>query len=158
MLWRDIIRSTERVSPTSLYNVSQAARCNDFKQNYEVGTKRMQFYGEISGSTGNRYSVIISFLDVEPTQGLDSIGIRQGRYPIPDLYKNEVQVRCGCPSYRFTGAVGNYSHRISTGPKFGRFIPAKTNRAGRNPNEAPMVCKHLIEFMNYLISEGLVQD
>lgn len=158
MLWRDLLRSTNRVSPTSIDNARLLAHCRNFEYNYSRGTNYMQYYGVISGSHGTPYSVMIAFTDVAEDQGLTPEEVMNGVLPKPDLNHNDVQVRCTCPSYRYTGAVGNYHNKLHTGPKFGRFIPAKTDRAGRNPNELPMVCKHIIEFMNYLTHEGIVQD
>lgn len=158
MLWRDLLRSTNRVSPTSIDNAKNFVHCRNFEVNYSKGTNYIQFYGVITGSHGTPYSVMIAFTNMSDDQGLMPEEVMAGVAPRPSLKNNDVQVRCNCPSYRYTGAVGNYHQKLHTGPKFGRFIPAKTNRAGRNPNELPMVCKHIIEFMNYLIDEGYVVD
>lgn len=147
MLWKELLKSTSRVSPTSINNAG-LAHCSRMENEYDETENSMTYYGNIQGQNSN-YQVIIKFLNIER----DHIN---GELKKPDIYVNDVQVRCSCPSYRFTGYVGNMRHGAGTGPKFSHFIPNRSGRVGRNPNEQPMICKHIIEFMDYLIHHNYV--
>lgn len=140
---------------------------------YSAGTNQLSFYMNVRGSSNKTYSVQISFknvdeVEVESKEEAEKY-LQNGRYMLvkdgsgnnhiverPVLSKNDVQVRCDCPSFRFTYAF--YDRAVSA--MFGRNFQVyhrKTNtRPPRNPEGMPGVCKHLIIAMEALVGSDFV--
>ena len=101
-----------------------------------------------------------------PTELLSEVGydlyeckteeeIQQGYMPKPSISENNVMMRCSCPSYRFRFDDANRRNGAGTGARFGIYH-RKTDRAPNNPSHIPGACKHLIEFLDYLQSNGFL--
>lgn len=153
MKYRELLNSTRNVSPTS---IQEAGHKNMFDLNlsYDELHKIMTFTGKISGSIGY-YDWQVDFLDVEKTENLSTLEIRENRFPKPSLSRHNIKVFCNCTSFRFTFSEPNRMRNAKTGPSFPGFI-RKTNRASRNPNQEPGLCKHLITVIDTLTSEGFI--
>ena len=153
MKWNDLLRNVDRVTPNHRLGSTNKPKHLDVK--YQLGTKVLTFTGEMPSSKGTHgYSIQINFLRIEPTDGLTEEEILQGYMPKPTLAKDDLQVRCSCPSSRFRFDSANRSNRASLG-RFGAYHRT-TDRAPNNPNDLPGLCYHLIEFMDYLQSQGFV--
>ena len=153
MKWNDLLRNVNQVTPNRRLGSTNKPKNLDVK--YQLGTKVLTFTGEMSSSKGTHgYSIQVNFLRIEPTDGLTDEEILQGYMPKPTLAKDDLQVRCSCPSYRFRFDTANRENRATLG-RFGAYH-RKTNRAPNNPHDLPGLCYHLIEFMDYLQSQGFV--
>lgn len=154
MKWNELLKNVPKVTPN--YNFSTSAKVHGLDVNYQLGVKTITFTGEINSfHGGGSYSIIVSFSKVEPTDGLTEEEIAQGYMPKPSLAKNDVHVRCSCPSYRFRFDKANRANRASMGKNFGNYHRL-TNRAPNNPHDLPGFCYHIIEFVDYLQSQGFV--
>ena len=154
MKWNELLRNVPKVTPN--YNFSASPNIFDLDVNYQIGVKTITFTGNVrSAHTGGSYSVIVSFSNVEPTEGLKDEEILQGYMPKPSLNKHDVHVRCNCPSYRFRFDKANRVNRASMGKNFGAYHRL-TNRAPNNPHDLPGLCYHIIEFVDYLQSQGFI--
>jgi len=152
-VWRTLARGTNKVSPA---NPSSLSRVSNLDLHYDPQRETMTFYGEVSSSSRPvNYPVILTFRKVFPTTGLKKDEIEQGYQPKPFLSKNDVQVRCGCPQYRFTFDWPNRDVGAGTGKKFGAYR-RKTNRASVNPRNLPGFCKHLLTFVEHLQADGFI--
>ena len=148
-VWKELIHDTEKVSPGSVVNATND-RIENLDLQYDEQAKTLTFTGTIRSSTRPvGYSLILTFKNVDRTQGLTEEEILQGYQPKPSLANNEVAMRCSCPSYRFRFAEANKHYQAATGPGFGVYH-RKTDRAPNNPQNLPGACKHLISFIIYL--------
>lgn len=157
MKWEELLRSTRRVSPTSLYN-DPYSEGGPFHIQYDKDTKELTFtkifnskhlfYGNIL-----RYEATITFLDVDPHQNIQKT--KYGIFPRPDVEYNDIRVSCTCASYRFTGAYPN-ARVDAAAKKVPRGWHNKSHRKSRNPFGAPMVCKHIIFVVNWLLRSELI--
>ena len=153
MKWNDLLRNVNQVTPNRRLGSTNKPKNLDVK--YQLGTKVLTFTGEMPSSKGTHgYSIQVNFLRIEPTDGLTDEEILQGYMPKPTLAKDDLQVRCSCPSYRFRFDTANRENR-ATLARFGAY-QRKTDRAPNNPHDLPGLCYHLIEFMDYLQSQGFV--
>lgn len=158
MKWYPMVNGTKVVAPSTIKNVSQVQHIRDLKPNYSVGTKTLTFYAEVASQSKNSsYTTIVSFLNVDPTEGLIEEEIAQGFLPKPSLSEHDIQVRCSCSSYRFRHYAANKSHGAATGRGFPAYI-RKTNRAPNNPDDISSVCKHLIELVDYLVKTNFIYE
>ena len=153
MKYKELLRSTRNVSPTSLQEAG-TRRVFDLDLSYDETHKIMTFSGKISGRFGY-YEWIIDFLNVDKTDNLSTLEIRENRFPKPSLNRNEIKVFCSCDSFRFTFSEPNRIRNAKTGPNFPGFV-RKSNRASRNPAQQPGVCKHLITVINHLLHNGFI--
>lgn len=154
MKWKELLHNVPRVTPN--YNFSASSNILNLDVNYQVGVKTITFTSNIhSAHQGATYSIIVSFSKVEPTDGLTEDEILQGYMPKPSLKDNDIHVRCNCPSYRFRFDKANRANRASMGRNFGNYHRI-TNRAPNNPHDLPGFCYHIIEFVDYLKSQGFV--
>ena len=155
MKWNDLLKNVPKVTPH--YNFGASNKISNLDINYQLGVKTLTFYGEIKSSNGfNNYNMIITFSGVEPTDGLTEEEILQGYMPKPSLSDNDIHVRCNCPSYRFRFDKANRANRAATGKNFGNYIK-KTDRKPNNPHDLPGICYHIIEFVDYLHSQGFIR-
>lgn len=154
MKWHELLRNTPKVTPNR--NISTSGIISGLDVKYQIGVKTINFYGTIqSKHSGHKYSMIVSFNRVNPTDGLTEEEILQGYMPKPSLKDHDIQVRCSCPSYRFRFDEANRTARASSGRGFGMYH-RKTDRAPNNPRDLPGLCYHLIEFVDYLKSQGFI--
>jgi len=155
MKWTQLVKSTRQVSPTSIREAGSGGGVFDLDLSYEAGTKRMIFRGKVRGSNIPFYTWEVAFLNVEREDNLSQNELMQNMFPKPSLKNNDIQLRCSCPSFRFTFADPDRAVGAKTGANFPRQI-RKTDRASRNPDQRPGSCKHLIEVVTYLANNGFV--
>lgn len=154
MKWNELLHNVPKVTPN--YNFSASSNILNLDVNYQVGVKTITFTGNIRSAHGGQlYSIIVSFSKIEPTEGLEEEEILQGYMPKPSLKKHDIHVRCNCPTYRFRFDKSNRANRASMGRDFGNYH-RKTDRAPNNPHDLPGICYHIIEFVDYLHSQGFV--
>lgn len=155
-VWRTLAQGTPKVSPGTIDNISQIAHVYRLNLNYNKFAKTLTFYGEVkSAKKISAYTVIIMFKGVTETLGLTEEEIFQGYQPKPSLGKNDILVRCSCPSYRFRFDKANRLARAGTGARFGIYH-RKTDRKPNNPYDIPGACKHIFEFISYLQQQGFI--
>jgi hypothetical protein len=156
MKYEDLVKNTPKVSKGTTNNVDQSARVRLNDIVLQKGVRTETFYLEVgSSSKGSSYGVMIMFKGIDDHQGLSEEEIAMGLKPKPSLSKNDIAVRCNCPSYRFRFDYANRGAKAATGAKFPAYHKL-TNRAPNNPDNIPGVCKHIMEAMDYLISNGFV--
>jgi len=154
MKWNELLRNVPRVTPN--YNFAASPRVYHLDLDYKIGTRILTFYGEVrSSKKTHAYTVTVSFTNVNPTDGLTDAEILQGYMPKPSLANNDIQVRCSCPTQRFRFDVPDRENRAGAGRPFGVYH-RKTNRAPNNPHHLPGICYHIIEFVDYLQSQGFI--
>lgn len=71
----------------------------------------------------------------------------------PTCNETNIQVRCGCPSYRFAYFQGNKNHKASTGANFPTYIP----KGGEPKPIIAGACKHLQIIIDELQNEGYIK-
>jgi len=153
MKWNDLLRNVNEVTPN--HRLGSTHKVQHLDLQYKASTKTLIFTGEMPSSKGTHgYAIQVDFLGVNPVDGLTEDEILQGYMPKPTLAKHDLQVRCSCPSYRFRFDTANRENRATIG-HFGNYHRL-TNRAPNNPHDLPGLCYHLIEFMDYLQSQGFV--
>ena len=156
MKWNTLLTSTEKVNDTSLKNADASTKVSNLALHYYKGVKTLTFTGEIKSSVkAAKYSCIVTFTKVDADENLTDEEVMQGFYPKPSLSENDIQVRCSCPSYRFRYSYQNSRNSASTGSKVKAYT-SKHMRPSVNPKNLPGVCKHLIEFVNYLVENGFI--
>ena len=154
MKWNELLRNVSKVTPG--YNSSTSNRISHFDLNYNPNTKIITFSGEIQSSKGTHgYEILVTFHGINPTDGLTEEEMMQGYMPKPTLADDDIQVRCGCPSYRFRFDKANQINSASTGKGFKPYHRI-SDRAPNNPHDLPGICYHIIEFVDYLQSQGFV--
>lgn len=153
MKWAELIKSTRNVSPTSIQEAG-TRKVYDLDLEYEENHKNMIFRGKVQGSRGY-YNWEVLFQNVEKTDNLSTLEIREQRYPKPSLARNDIKVFCECDSFRFTFSNPDKSVGAKTGPEFPGFI-RKSNRASRNPQQQPGSCKHIITVIQFLLDRGFI--
>ena len=156
MKWNELLASTGKVNTASLENVNGVAHVSNLDLHYYKGVRTLTFSGEIRSATKpSKYSCIITFTKVDANENLTEEEIAQGFYPKPSLSKNDIQVRCSCPSYRFRYGYQNAHNAVATGARVKSYI-SKHERPSVNPKNLPGACKHLVEFVNYLVASGFI--
>lgn len=150
--WNELLKNTERVTPN--YRLTQAIKVSDLDIDYSINTKVISFHGMIHTTHGH-YGVIAEFHGIDVTEGLTEDEILNGFLPKPSLADHDIKVYCNCPNYRFRFDIPNRKHNAGTGQPFGTYHK-KTDRKPNNPRELPGVCYHLIEFLDYLHSQGFI--
>lgn len=153
MKWNELLRNVPKVTPN--YNFGASSNISDLDVNYDINKQVITFIGNVrSAKSGYKYSVKVSFNKIGPTDGLTEDEIMQGYMPKPTLAENDIKVSCNCPSYLFRFDKADRVNRAGLGKGF--VYHRKTNRIPNNPRDLPGVCYHLIEFVDYLHSQGFV--
>lgn len=165
--YRKFMRSTQRVSPTSINNSQHPRGRFRVQSAYDADREVVTFQCYVASFTrpGIRHIVRVEFLDVPADQlyqDEDSVEDNRERnggqlIPIPVLGQNEMKVRCSCPSFRFTGSEAAQLYGSFIGGRYHPWRPNRTGRAPRNPHNEPMLCKHIIAFIEFLWQQGYVR-
>ena len=154
MKWNELLRNVPKVTPN--YNFGASTHISNLDVQYNPNTKVITFYGEVRSAKRNiGYPVMISFDKINPTDGLTEEEMMLGYKPKPTLADDDIKVRCGCPSQRFRFDIPDRENRAALGKPF-RPYRRKTDRAPNNPHNLPGVCYHIIEFVDYLQSQGFL--
>ena len=154
MKWNDLLRNVSKVTPN--YNFGASTNFSDLDVNYDIKKQIITFSANArSAKSGHKYSVLLSFTKVGPTDGLTEDEIMQGYMPKPSLSENEVKVSCNCPSQLFRFDKADKANNASLGKGLTNYH-RKTNRAPNNPHDLPGMCYHIIEFADYLKSQGFI--
>lgn len=154
MKWNELLRNVPKVTPN--YNFSANNHIFNLNVDYKLNMKTITFTCEMrSAKHSNVYGIIVSFSKIDPTAGLTEAEILQGYMPKPTLAKDDIKVKCTCPSFRFRFDKANRISRAAAGKPFGAYH-RKTNRTPNNPHDLPGLCYHIIEFVDYLQSQGFI--
>lgn len=155
-VWGRLAKGTPKVSPNTIPNANTSANIMDLNLQYAAGVKTMTYWARVRSSNGRGiYNMQVTFLNVDPTEGLTSEEIQRGFYPKPSLAKHDVQLRCGCTNYRFRFDKANRFNRAGTGARFPAYH-RKTNRKPNNPDNIPGFCGHLLTLIEYLQKQGFI--
>lgn len=153
MKWNELLRNVPKVTPN--YNFGASSNISDLDVNYDIKKQIIIFTGSVrSAKSGYKYSVKVEFVKIGPTDGLTEDEIMQGYMPKPTLAENDIKVSCNCPSYLFRFDKADRANHTGLGRSF--IYHRKTNRAPNNPHDLPGICYHLIEFVDYLHSQGFI--
>ena len=153
MKWNELLNNVVKVTPN--YNFGASSNISDLDINYDIKKQIITFTGMVrSAKSGHKYSLKVSFNHIGPTDGLTEDEIMEGYMPKPTLAENDIKVSCNCPSYLFRFDKADRASRAGLGKGFA--YHRKTDRAPNNPHDLPGVCYHLIEFVDYLHSQGFV--
>ena len=154
MKWNELLHNVPRVTPN--YNFGASTRISNLDVQYNLNTLTLTFTGEVRSARKNMgYPVEIVFTGIEPTAGLTDVEVMQGYMPKPTLADDDIRVRCSCPSQRFRFDTADRQNRAAAGKPFGAYH-RRTNRAPNNPHNLPGMCYHIIEFVDYLQSQGFI--
>lgn len=161
--YRKFWQGTQRVSDSSILG-SRTINNLRVESSYDLDSQTVTFSTSMKSFTYNGITHVlqISFVDVTPDQIIqDDLDANRDRnngqiIPIPILYKNNMKVRCSCPSFRFTGSEAAINYSAFIGRNYTPWIPRKTDRPPRNPRNIPILCKHLITFITYLVDNRYV--
>lgn len=174
----DLIRSGNDAQNNHIEDAGEGIERSQFS--YEAGTKRFSIWGLYKGKTAN-YPFKIDFLRVnaeevtnpEELEFLASQDIEVNT-PYPqsngkilfvtnynkvfflepmDADSTDVQVRCGCPSYKYAYFTGNKRDRASTGPN----MTIRSKGTGTPKPVVPGLCKHLQNVITQLQNNGIIQ-
>lgn len=153
MKWNELLSNVAKVTPN--YNFGASSNISDLDVNYDIKKQTIIFSGSVrSAKSGHKYAVRVSFNKIGPTDGLTEDEIMGGYMPKPSLAKDDIKVSCSCPSYIFRFDKADRASKAGLGRGF--VYHRKTDRAPNNPHDLPGVCYHLIEFVDYLHSQGFV--
>jgi len=105
------------------------------------------------------YNPIILFKGVNyhKSKGKNYIEIRDNRgknYILERIDNNEVLVRCNCNDFFWRGNYADHLDKSLYGRKRAPYLPF-SNRDSVNPNNSPMVCKHIIKLYRVLSQSGI---
>jgi hypothetical protein len=119
------------------------------KTSYAKGVKTLQFIGLVNSyHRNNQYKIIIQFSNVNEED--NKLG-----YKKPCLTKNDVHIRCSCLDYTFRFQFSNKKVNALYGnPK--KYKRKTLTRPPVNPDEVPGYCKHIYDFMGWLVDNDYV--
>lgn len=153
-------------------NQNNARRVNIISGKYVTHTKSLIVKGEAYPQTAGAspYQLTLIAYSIQSASSMDSSHTipythektREQAFLTPIHYrKTSCAVRCSCPDYRFTWAEWNKRNKSLAGRNFPKYVrktpPPPRGRPYRNPDEAPGLCKHLIEFITRLSHQGLIK-
>jgi hypothetical protein len=177
----DLKRTGDTVQINHVENPGLGIENSKVQWAYEAGTKRFLIWGLYDG-VEDTYPFKIDFLKVQAEEITDPEEINQiaqseisinvpyiqddGRLLFvtnygkaffitpPSISSSDVQVRCGCPSYRFSYFKGNKNKKAATGANFPVYIP---NGRGKPKPVIEGLCKHLQLIIDSLLEAGIIQ-
>jgi len=102
------------------------------------------------------YNPIILFKDIvyiykKEKNSVEILDSNQKKYIINKIQDNDVLVRCNCKDFYWRG---NYADHLDKSLYGTKRTPYK-GRYSVNPNNEPMICKHLIKLYKVLSNSGL---
>lgn len=124
-----------------------------------LGVKTLYIKGLAQNTENSKeYGPLILFKNVEyyPQKTKNSIEIfdnNQKKYFLDKIKDNDVLVRCDCKDFFWRGNYADYLDKSLYGNKRSPYIG--TTNYSVNPNNSPMVCKHLIKLYKVLGNSGL---
>lgn len=128
-----------------------------------LGVKTLFIKG-IAKNEGKKYDSIILIKNMifEEKQGKNIIKIKMSdgkEYYVKkvNIEENNVSVRCNCEDFYWRGNYANSLDKSLYGRKRSKY-ESKTNRPMVNPNNSPMMCKHLIKLTKILKESNLFDD
>lgn len=122
-----------------------------------VGVKTLYIKGLAQNTENSKeYNPLILFKNIIylPKKEKNSVEIldnNQKKYIINKIKNNDVLVRCNCKDFYWRG---NYADHLDKSLYGTKRSPYKGNYSV-NPNNEPMICKHLIKLYKVISSSGL---
>ena len=87
--------------------------------------------------------------------------IQQHHLPRPSLSHHDILVRCDCLNYAFRADFANRRSRAGAGSRFPKYV-RKPNPDGTFTfhlnDDTPMVCKHVMIYVDWLLQNGFVVE
>ena len=126
-----------------------------------VGLRTLYIKGLAQNTDNSKeYSPILLFKKVNysSTRGKNYIEIKDSNgknHILERIGGNEVLVRCNCKDFFWRGNYADFLDHSLYGRKRTNYNP-QTNRPSVNPNNDPMVCKHVIKLYKVLEQSGLI--
>jgi hypothetical protein len=109
------------------------------------------------------YDSTILFLDVkyedaDRSDNITFVAVDKKEYHVMPIQMNmgNAEVRCTCLDFYFTFSKWNETDKSLYGEPPAPYTP-KTDRASRNPQQTPGMCKHLLKLIQELKNERLVR-
>lgn len=123
-----------------------------------IGVKTLFIKG-LAESSAKVYSPMILFKNVnyKPSKNIVNIFVNEQKYSFEELSKNDVMVRCSCLDFGFRGSFANFTNKCLLNKlrkkyeSLGIYPPV-------NPENNPMMCKHIIKLAKALEDAGVVYD
>ena len=127
------------------------------------GLKTLLIQAECFGQTVDAIHVVnIQFSGIdyrdEPVKNGDMYELEfkgQMYYFVRPTLKTECTVRCSCPDFVYRSSYACWIHKVLFGSKPKKYIK-KTNRKPVNPDNIPIICKHLFQTQSLLHTEGIL--
>jgi len=106
------------------------------------------------------YTPILLFKDINysSTKGRNYIEIKDNNgknYILERIFNNDVLARCNCKDFFWRGNYADHLDRSLYGRKRTEYH-SQTNRPSVNPNNDPMVCKHVIKLYKVIEQSGII--
>lgn len=155
-VYKSILQSATNVTPHLAESVDDFAKCKVNDVIYDEKTQKLIFYGKVdSSSSPKKYDVELHFFKVDKFENLSEDEIQEGYKPKPNLQDHEIKLRCNCQNYRFRFDKANRLNKVGAGRGFGAYR-RKTDRKPYNPHNYAGLCHHLVQFVEYLQSQGFI--
>ena len=99
----------------------------------------------------------VEFVNPEDMGATTFVGPDGSEYAIQPIPRNNnVQVNCTCLDFYYSFAVWNDKRNSLFGDSPDPYVK-KTDRAPRNPNHAPGLCKHLMKFFDEMVQDKIIK-
>lgn len=141
---------------------ASAARVTGMEIHAFKPSNAVDFRGNVQGKTNTYQSIImfkgVQYQESDEANNLTFTAVDGNNYHISpiNLAQNNCQVRCTCPDFRWTFStqLQNKDSLYGEGPPL--YQKKDPERAPRNPQNVPGVCKHIMAFANELVSLGVL--
>lgn len=130
-----------------------------------IGTKSVLFHFNSRATSGKTsWDVFFFFSELEITVESQGKSFMKVTYKNedhwiekPSMKKTPLRVRCSCPDFRYRFAPWNEKEGAIYGGKAAKYTK-KTNRPVQNPQHTPGMCKHLVNALLWLQTNGYTAD
>jgi hypothetical protein len=126
-----------------------------------VGLKTLFIKGLAQNTENSKeYNPILLFkkINYSSVKGNNYIEIRDNNgknYLLEKISENDVLVRCSCKDFLWRGNYADHLDHSLYGRKRTEYA-SQTNRPPVNPNNDPMVCKHVIKLYKVIEQSGII--
>lgn len=146
-----LIKGTQQVIKTSVDNATDPMSISNLKITNMTGVQTKHITGNVkSQKTGKMYNCWMLFT-----------GIKNPTEEKPKTGETNCFVRCNCESFYFYAATANKKHKALAGrgfrPYFRKTPVTDPKYPPKNPNQIPLLCKHLIFLTRYLTDKNYME-
>jgi hypothetical protein len=97
----------------------------------------------------------INYSNIKGKNYIEIIDNNGKNHILEKIGNNDVLVRCNCKDFFWRGNYADFLDHSLHGRKRSKYQP-QTNRSSVNPNNDPMVCKHIIKLHKVLEQAGII--